>query len=66
MPPSTSPTEAAERQELFQQMTALLAAQGAPINNHIQALMEPLLNGSMSYAEHRAMLEAMIREAEQE
>jgi len=51
-----------ERQNLFEQTVALLAANGMPVNDQIKALMEPLLSGAMTHDEHRVMLQAMMEE----
>jgi hypothetical protein len=53
-----------KKQDLFEQVALLLNANGAPVNDDVLALMEPLLNGSMSYEEHRAWLKTMIEEFE--
>jgi hypothetical protein len=49
------------RRETFRQVAAVFEGEGGTVNASLEALLRPLLDGTMDYAEHRAMLEAMLK-----
>ncbi len=53
-----------KRQELFEQMAAVFAMNGMSMTEEMMEYMQPLLDGSMSFEQHRIMLESMIKRLE--
>jgi len=50
-----------KRHELYEQVAAMFVMQGIPVSEEVQLYMQPLLDGSMHYEEHRRMLEALLK-----
>lgn len=50
-----------ERRALAGQVAAVLSLHGLPDSPQVQALMEPLLSGQLTYEEHMEMLESMMQ-----
>jgi hypothetical protein len=63
MPHKSDPEfPAEERQQIYEQLIAILDMNGVIINEHTRALMQPLLDGSMTREEHQKLLELLIHE----
>jgi len=61
-PQNASGPAGASREELFEQIAGAFTAAGVPIDASLKTYMQPLLDGTMTYEEHRALLEAMLKE----
>jgi len=53
-----------ENSDIFEEVTAIFAASGVEITPSMIKLMEPLMDGSQSFEEHRASLMAELEGAE--
>jgi hypothetical protein len=49
-----------ERNALFEQLSSVLAMHGQHLNMEAYSLLKPLLDGSLDYAEHEAMLTGLL------
>ncbi len=50
------------RADAFEEVAAIFAASGVPITDSMLKLMAPLMDGSQSFEEHRASLQAQLAE----
>lgn len=51
------------RNDAFEEVSAIFAASGVPITENMLKLMSPLLSGSQSFEEHRKSLQKQLEAA---
>ena len=61
-PQNVSVPQGTSREELFEQVAGAFTAAGMPVDASLRTFMQPLIDSTMSYEEHRALLEAMLKE----